>query len=96
MPPKVFDSPRNRSKRLDHETKNKIMSLPVAVIIIISFVVIAGALTLAGFVWAVQSKQFSIKQLNEGAKQIFDDEEPIGTPQDMLFKKPSNGSTNHH
>lgn len=96
MPPKVFDSPRNRSKRLDRETKNKIMSLPVAVIIIISFVVIAGALTLAGFVWAVQSKQFSIKQLNEGAKQIFDDEEPIGTPQDMLLKKPSNGSTNHH
>ena len=72
------------------------MSLPVAVIIIISFVVVAGALTLAGFVWAVQSKQFSIKQLNEGAKQIFDDEEPIGMPQDMLFKKPSNGSTNHH
>ncbi len=72
------------------------MSLPIAVIIIISFVVVAGALTLAGFVWAVQSKQFSIKQLNEGAKQIFDDEEPIGMPQDMIFKKPSNGSINHH
>ena len=72
------------------------MSLPVAIIIIISFVVIAGALTLAGFVWAVQSKQFSIKQLNDGAKQIFDEEEPIGMPQDMIFNNPSNGSTNYH
>jgi len=71
------------------------MNLPVAIIIIISFVVIAGALTLAGFVWAVRTKQFSIKQLNEGAKLIFDDEEPIGTPQDMIFQKPSNGSANH-
>jgi len=33
--------------------------------------------------------------LNEGAKLIFDDEEPIGTPQDMIFQKPSNGSANH-
>jgi nitrogen fixation-related uncharacterized protein len=72
------------------------MSLPIAIIIIISFVIIAGALTLAGFVWAVRTKQFSIKQMNEGAKLIFDDEEPIGTPQDMIFHKPSNGSSNHH
>ncbi len=72
------------------------MSLPVAVIIIISIIVAAGALALSGFVWAVQTKQFSIKQLNEGAKIIFDDEEPIGTPQDLIFKKSANGSTNHH
>ena len=58
--------------------------------------VLAGALTLAGFVWAVQSKQFSIRQLNEGAKQIFDDEEPIGTPQDMLFKKNPHGGPHYH
>ena len=69
------------------------MSLPIALIIIVSIVVIAGALALAGFVWAVQTKQFSIKQLNEGAKLIFDEEEPIGTPQDMIFKRPSNGNT---
>jgi nitrogen fixation-related uncharacterized protein len=68
------------------------MSLPIAVIIIISILVVAGALALAGFVWAVQTKQFSIKQLNEGAKLIFDDEEPIGTPQDLTFKKSTNGS----
>jgi cbb3-type cytochrome oxidase maturation protein len=72
------------------------MSLPVAVIIIISIIVVAGALALAAFVWAVRTKQFSIKQLNEGAKVIFDDEEPIGTPQDLIFKEFTNGSPNHH
>lgn len=71
------------------------MSLPVAVIIIISIIVIAGALALAAFVWAVQTKQFSIKQLNEGAKLIFDDDEPVGTPQDMMFKKSANGRPNN-
>ena len=69
------------------------MSLPIALIIIVSIVVVAGALALAGFVWAVQTKQFSMKQLNEGAKLIFDEEEPVGTPQDMIFKRPSNGNT---
>ena len=66
------------------------MSLPIAVVIIIAIVVVAGALTLAGFVWAVQTKQFSIMQLNEGAKLIFDDEEPIDTPQDMIFTSSTN------
>jgi len=68
------------------------MSLPIAVIIIISILVVAGALALAGFVWAVRTKQFSIRQLNEGAKLIFDDQEPIGTPQDLTFKKSTNGN----
>jgi nitrogen fixation-related uncharacterized protein len=70
------------------------MSLPFAIVIIVSFLVVGGALTLAGFVWAVQTKQFSIKQLNEGAKLIFDDDEPIGTPQDLIFKDSANDSTN--
>lgn len=72
------------------------MSLPVAVATIISIIVVAGALALAAFVWAVQTRQFSIKQLNEGAKIIFDDEEPVGTPQDLIFRKSTNGSPNHH
>ena len=70
------------------------MSLPIAVVIIVSVLVVAGALVLAAFVWAVQTKQFSVKQLNEGAKLIFDDDEPIGTPQDMIFKKSGNGIPN--
>jgi cbb3-type cytochrome oxidase maturation protein len=72
------------------------VSLPVAVTTIICIIVVAGALALAAFVWAVRTKQFSIKQLNEGAKIIFDDEEPVGTPQDLIFKKSTNGSPNHH
>ena len=68
--------------------------MPIAVLIIIAFVVVAGALTLAAFVWAVQTKQFSIRQLNEGALLIFDDEEPIGTPQDQTFKNDSDVRTN--
>jgi cbb3-type cytochrome oxidase maturation protein len=71
------------------------MSLPVAIATIISVVVIAGALALAAFVWAVQTRQFSIRQLNEGAKIIFDNEEPVGTPQDLIFKKSANGSPDH-
>ncbi len=71
------------------------MSLSVAVTTIISIIVVAGALALAAFVWAVRTKQFSIKQLNEGANIIFDDEEPVGTPQDMIFKKSINESPNH-
>jgi len=70
------------------------VSLPLAVIFIVSFVVIAGALTLAAFVWAVQTKQFSLKQLNEGANTIFNDDEPIGTPQDMIFNSPADDSPN--
>jgi nitrogen fixation-related uncharacterized protein len=69
------------------------MSLPIAVVIIVSFLVVGGALTLAGFVWAVHSKQFSIKQLNEGATLIFDDDEPIGTPQDMIFQNSAHDSS---
>ena len=67
--------------------------MPIAIVIIVAILVVAGALTLAAFVWAVQTKQFSIKQLNEGAKQIFDADEPIGTPQDLIFKKSPHG---HH
>jgi len=70
------------------------VSLPLAIIFIVSFVVIAGALTLAAFVWAVHTKQFSLKQLNEGAKTIFNDDEPIGTPQDMIFNGPADDSPN--
>jgi len=75
-----------------HERLHTNMSLPIAIVIIVSFLVVGGALTLAGFVWAVHTKQFSVRQLNEGAKLIFDDDEPIGTPQDLLFKKSINDS----
>lgn len=69
------------------------MTLPLAALIVIIIALVAGALALSAFIWAIRTKQFSIEQLNQGAYLVFDDEEPVGTPQDMIFK--TNGeSTN--
>jgi cbb3-type cytochrome oxidase maturation protein len=61
------------------------MSLPFAAYIVIAIAIAAGSLGLAAFLWAIRTKQFSIDHLNKGATTIFDDEEPIGKPQDHLF-----------
>ncbi|HEY4611526.1 MAG TPA: cbb3-type cytochrome oxidase assembly protein CcoS [Bacteroidota bacterium] len=61
------------------------MALPFAVMIVIVIALVAGALALSAFIWSIRTKQFSIEQLNRGAYLVFDDEEPAGTPQDMLF-----------
>ncbi|MGH2567787.1 MAG: cbb3-type cytochrome oxidase assembly protein CcoS [Bacteroidota bacterium] len=73
------------------------MALPFAVIIVIIIALVAGALALSAFLWAIRTKQFSIKQLNEGAYLVFDEEEPVGTPQDMIFGNDSkkNGESKH-
>ena len=62
------------------------MSLPFAAYVVITIAVAAGSLGLAAFLWAIRTKQFSIEHLNKGASIIFDDEEPMGQPQDHLFK----------
>jgi cbb3-type cytochrome oxidase maturation protein len=62
------------------------MNLPLAVIIVILIALVAGALALAAFLWAIRTKQFSIQQLNKGAYMVFDEEEPAGVPQDMIFR----------
>lgn len=75
------------------------MTLPLAALIVIAIALFAGALALAAFVWAIRTKQFSVQQLNKGAYLVFDDEEPVGKPQDMLFDisaqdlKKQNGTT---
>ncbi len=61
------------------------MVLPYAALIVILIAVVAGAIALAAFIWAVRTKQFSLKQLNEGALLVFDNDEPVGRPQDMIF-----------
>jgi cbb3-type cytochrome oxidase maturation protein len=61
------------------------MNLPVAALVVIIIAMVAGALALSAFIWAVRTKQFSIKQLNRGAFLVFDDDEPVGRAQDMLF-----------
>ncbi|MBI2619595.1 MAG: cbb3-type cytochrome oxidase assembly protein [Ignavibacteriales bacterium] len=69
------------------------MTLPLAALIVILIAMVAGSLALAAFVWAIRTKQFSIQQLNKGAYQVFDQDEPAGQPQDMIFH-PSNKKTN--
>lgn len=75
------------------------MTLPLAALIVIAIALFAGALALAAFVWAIRTKQFSVQQLNKGAYLVFDNEEPVGKPQDMLFDisaqdlKKQNGTT---
>ncbi len=64
------------------------MAVPLAALIVILIALLAGALALTAFLWAVRTKQFSIKQLNEGAYAVFDEEEPVGVSQDMMFGSP--------
>lgn len=71
------------------------MALPFAVIIVLVIALIAGALALSAFIWSIRTKQFSIEHLNRGATLIFDEDEPLGTPQDMVFKdKPKHSPKN--
>lgn len=65
------------------------MTIPFAAVIVVVVALIAGAFALAAFVWAIRTKQFSIEQLNKGANLVFDDDEPVGRPQDMLFGQPA-------
>ena len=63
------------------------MIIPSAVLIFILIVITAGALALAAFIWAIRTKQFSYQHTNDGARVVFDDDEPEGFPQGMIFKK---------
>ncbi|MEW6512047.1 MAG: hypothetical protein AB1428_13940 [Bacteroidota bacterium] len=62
--------------------------LPAAVVIVV-IAIVGASFALAAFFWAVRTRQFSIRQLNEGATVIFDSVEPVGTPTDQTFMKPS-------
>lgn len=63
------------------------MSLPLAVVFLAAIALLGAAIALAAFVWAVQKKQFSITNLNAGAYAVFDPEDRIGEPVDLLFAK---------
>lgn len=68
------------------------MAIPLAALIVILIALFAGAIALSAFVWAVRTKQFSIQQLNQGAYMVFDEQEPAGVPQDMVFGSPGETS----
>ena len=61
------------------------MTLPLAALIVIIIAIVAGAFALSAFIWAIRTKQFSIQQLNKGAYLVFDEDEPAGQAQDMIF-----------
>ncbi len=61
------------------------MNLPLAALLIVLVAVIAASVALAAFYWAVRRNQFSIRDLNEGGYTIFDNDEPVGEPQDLMF-----------
>ena len=72
------------------------MTLPLAALIVIIIAIVAGALALSGFIWAIRTKQFSIQHLNKGAYLVFDESEPVGESQDMIFRpaaEKSNGKS---
>lgn len=54
------------------------VALPMAMLVVASAVY--------GLYWA--SKKGQLQNLEEGAKVIFDEEEPIGTPTDHTLNKP--------
>lgn len=54
------------------------VALPVAMLVVASAVY--------GLYWA--SRKGQLQNLEEGAKVIFDDEEPIGVPTDHTFHQP--------
>lgn len=58
------------------------VALPMAMLIVASAVY--------GLYWA--SKKGQLQDLEDGAKVIFDDEEPIGTPTDQTLHQPKPGS----
>ena len=55
--------------------------IPLAVILLV--LVIGAGVTLAVLFYANQKGHF--RNLEAGAYLIFDDDEPVGTPQDQLF-----------
>ncbi len=63
------------------------MTIPSAAVIVIAVAIIAASVALGAFIWAIRTKQFSIEQLNKGAHLVFDEEEPAGEAQDMIFDK---------
>ncbi len=57
----------------------------VMYVLLAAGLVLFGGSTLAAFYWAASTGQF--RNLEEGSKSIFDDEEPVGTATDAFADK---------
>lgn len=64
------------------------MSLFPVAVVIVAVALVAGALALAAFFWAMRTGQFSVRHMNEGALTIFDSSEPVGMPTDQTLQTP--------
>lgn len=88
--------PFHRHFRISRETQTALgppstrlpMTLLPAAVAIVIVALLGASLALAAFFWALRTKQFSVKQMNEGAYVIFDCGDEVGTPTDQMFKKP--------
>jgi len=67
------------------------VAIPLVAIVLIGVAIFAAALALSAFVWAVRTGQFSVAHLNRGAYAVFDEEDRIGEPQDMIFRDGADG-----
>lgn len=59
----------------------------IVYILLAAGLVFFGGTTLAAFYWAAKTGQF--RNLEDGSKSIFDDEEPVGTATDAFADKPA-------
>jgi len=57
----------------------------IVYILLAAGLVFFGGTTLAAFYWAAKTGQF--RNLEDGAKSIFDDDEPVGTATDAFADK---------
>jgi len=62
------------------------MTWPALILLVIGILLALTAV--AALYWAAKTGQF--RNMEQGSKEIFDEEEPIGQPTDMFFKKKKN------
>jgi nitrogen fixation-related uncharacterized protein len=56
-----------------------------AFLLMLGSMVVLGATAVAGFAWAARNGQF--RDMRDGSLVIFDEDEPVGTPTDVVFKR---------
>ncbi len=59
----------------------------IVYILLAAGLVFFGGTTLAAFYWAAKTGQF--RNLEDGSKSIFDEDEPVGTATDAFADKPA-------
>lgn len=58
--------------------------MSLAYLLIFGSMIVIGATAVIGLFWAARDGQFS--DMKRGSRVIFDDEEPVGEPTDIVFE----------